>query len=166
LLRCRRRVIHNVIEEELVADELRYQQLPRRKAVATQTKSKVIRETENPFEDEEDNNQASSSRAPAPVPYGQTADTVQSFSQTRSSGFFGSSKKKGKHEQRPKRFNLEAEQEKMMATIAEATIAATNLMNTLKSINREKERISENQTAVQRFDQCKLLRRKIVRYVC
>jgi hypothetical protein len=154
------------------ADETRYQQLPRRKAVATQEKSKVIRETENPFGDDEDEaaNQASSSRTPAPLPYGQTSGTVQSFSQT-SSGFFGSSKDKKKKEKeknkkRSKVFNLEAEKEQMKSTIAEASIATTNLMNSLKSINREKERISENRTAAERFEVCKQLRRKILRYVC
>jgi len=53
----------------------------------------------------------------------------------------------------------------MKANIAEASIAATNLGNTLQSINREKERISDNQMAVQRFEACKKLRRKILRYV-
>ena len=63
-------------------------------------------------------------------------------------------------------FNLESEKEQMKATIADSSIAATNLMNSLKSINREKERISENRTAVERFESCKQLRRKVLRYVC
>lgn len=53
----------------------------------------------------------------------------------------------------------------MKSHIAEASMAATDLINTLQTINREKERISENQTAVQRFETCKQLRRKILRYV-
>lgn len=53
----------------------------------------------------------------------------------------------------------------MKAAIAESSIAATNLNNALQSINREKERISENSVAVARFEICKKLRRKILRYV-
>jgi hypothetical protein len=43
---------------------------------------------------------------------------------------------------------------------------STNLVNTLQSINRERERISENAQAVELFKACKLLRRRICRYVC
>jgi hypothetical protein len=39
-------------------------------------------------------------------------------------------------------------------------------MNTMRSINREKERISDNAVAVERFEECKQLRRRILRYVC
>lgn len=53
----------------------------------------------------------------------------------------------------------------MKSVIADSSIAATNLMNALQSINREVERISENQAAVERFEACKLLRRKVLRYV-
>ncbi len=53
----------------------------------------------------------------------------------------------------------------MKSHIAEALIAATNLTNTLQTINRERERISENQLALQRFEACKQLRRKILRYI-
>jgi hypothetical protein len=53
----------------------------------------------------------------------------------------------------------------MKVTIAESSMAATDLMNALQSINRERERISENRVAVQRFETCKQLRRKVLRYV-
>lgn len=53
----------------------------------------------------------------------------------------------------------------MKSVIADSSIAATNLMNSLQSVNREVERISENQAAVERFEACKLLRRKVLRYV-
>lgn len=97
---------------------------------------------------------------------------MQSFSHTKSSSasgsFFGSSskdKKKKDKRKKSKPFNLEAEKEQMKSVIAESSIATTNLLNTLQSINREQERISENAQAVQRFEACKLLRRKILRYV-
>lgn len=54
----------------------------------------------------------------------------------------------------------------MKTVIADASIASTNLLNALQSINREKERISDNHTAVQHFEACKQLRRRVLRYVC
>ncbi|KAI1801939.1 hypothetical protein F4811DRAFT_563601 [Daldinia bambusicola] len=164
-----------------------YKELPRRKQVVTQAKSKVLRETEqDPFRDSEDESeqtpvsptsptQASSSRQP--VTYPQPTQTVQSFSHVKStsasgsSSFFSSSpkdkkkkeKEKGKRKHKP--FNLEAEKDAMKVAIAESSIAATNLTNALQSINRERERISENATAVEQFEACKKLRRKILRYI-
>ncbi|KAI1758413.1 hypothetical protein F4782DRAFT_478052 [Xylaria castorea] len=171
-----------------------YKELPRRKQVVTQDKSKVLRETEqDPFRDSEDEAeqhqssppqqappqqappqqapQASSSRPP--VSYPQPSQTIQSYSHTRSSSgsgaFFSSSSKdkkkkdKGKKKSRP--FKLEAEKESMKVAVAESSIAATNLSNALQSINRERERISENAVAVERFETCKRLRRRILRYI-
>lgn len=145
----------------------------------------MIQETENPFHDSEDEAEAapknpspppqdssSSSSRPFPVAYPQPSSTVQSFSHTKSSSrsgssFFGSSKdkKKDKNKKKSRPFNLAAEKDAMKVAIAESSIAATNLSNSLQSINREQERISENATAVQRFEACKKLRRKIIRYV-
>ncbi|KAI1304009.1 hypothetical protein F5Y03DRAFT_180298 [Xylaria venustula] len=162
-----------------------YKELPRRKQVVTQDKSKVLRETEqDPFRDSEDEAeqpksspppttpQASTSRPP-PVSYPQPTQTVQSYSHTKApsgsgSFFSGSSKdkkKKDKSKKQPRPFKLEAEKESMKAAIAESSIAATNLNNALQSINRERERISENAVAVKRFEICKRLRRRILRYI-
>lgn len=151
-----------------------YKELPKRKQVVTQERSKVIRETDNPFGDDEDEqeqqSQASSSRAAPPPVNTSTPVTGQitSFSSITSKSskkkdkdHKKSSSKSGKH----RRFNLEAEKDQMKVTIAESSIAATNLSNTLQSINRERERISENALAVAHFETCKQLRRKILRYV-
>ncbi|KAI3321182.1 hypothetical protein HD806DRAFT_503214 [Xylariaceae sp. AK1471] len=161
-----------------------YKELPRRKQVVTQDKSKVLRETEqDPFRDSEDEaeqqqpspppqaSQASSSRPPAS--HSQPMQTIQSHNHARSSSgsgsFFSSStkekKKKDKSKKKSKPFKLEAEKESMKVAIAESSIAATNLSNALQSINREKERISENSAAVERFEVCKRLRRRILRYI-
>ncbi len=142
----------------------------------------MLRETEqDPFRDSEDEaeppqspqSQASSSRPP--VAYPQPSQTVQSFSHTKSTSgsgsFFSSSskdkkkKEKDKNKRKQKPFNLEAEKDTMKVAIAESSLAATNLTNALQSINRERERISENAAAVERFEACKKLRRKILRYV-
>ncbi|KAI0518079.1 hypothetical protein F5B22DRAFT_90531 [Xylaria bambusicola] len=161
-----------------------YKELPRRKQVVTQDKSRVLRETEqDPFRDSEDeaeqnkpsppaqaSSQASSSRPP--VSYPQPTQTIQSYSHTRSASGGGSlfsssskDKKKKDKNKKSKPFKLEAEKESMKAAIAESSIAATNLNNALQSINRERERISENAVAVSRFEICKKLRRKILRYI-
>ncbi|EEY21835.1 VHS domain-containing protein [Verticillium alfalfae VaMs.102] len=152
--------------------------LPKRKQAMTQERSKAVRETENPFgeEDEDEGRQTSpSGRAgeSSKAPYGKPASTVNSFSHTKSSSasgstsFFGSSKDKNKTKDKKgkkKPFVLEAEKENMKSDIAEASISTTNLNNALQTINREKERISDNALAVQRFEECKKLRRKILRY--
>ncbi|KAL2019184.1 hypothetical protein VTK56DRAFT_9984 [Thermocarpiscus australiensis] len=143
-----------------------YRELPRRKQVVTQEKSKVLKETENPFGDDEDDDRPSPagpskahSRGPS-LSNPPVTGTIQSFAYDPKE-----KKKKDKKSKKSKPFNIEAEKEQMKTHIAEASIAATNLLNTLQTINREKERISENQIAVQRFEACKQLRRKILRYI-
>lgn len=137
--------------------------------MVTQERSKVIRETDNPFGDDEDEQpppsqpQASSSRAPPP------STTTPVMSQASSFGYMHKSKKKDKDKKSSKKhrkFDLEAEKDQMKVTIAESSIAATNLNNALQSINRERERISDNSLALGHFETCKQLRRKILRYVC
>ncbi|RDL37001.1 uncharacterized protein BP5553_04434 [Venustampulla echinocandica] len=152
-----------------------YKELPRRKQVVTQDKSKVLRETEqNPFEadDEEE--------TPPPTHSRQTSlsQGQSSRSSPPSTSFFGptstvaASKKAKKEKEKEKKskkkqrvFNLEAEKETMKNCIAESSVASTNLLNALRLINREREQISENPAAVQHFEICKLLRRKILRYI-
>lgn len=151
----------------------------------TQERSKVLQETEaNPFGDEEEEEaaRAAQQRAQAaaspsaagpstPAPMTTTQMRGHSKSSSLSGSFFGSSsssdKKKDKDKAKGKRkpFNLEAEKGQMKTVIADSSIATTNLMNALQSINREKERISENPQAVQRFEECKQLRRRVLRYV-
>ena len=160
------------------------QELPKKKVAVTQERSKVIRETEeNPFgddEEEEARNAAqqraragsSSAAAAATTATPSTTTTTKTHKSSSSTGssFFGSSSKDKKKDKskssKRKPFNLEAEKEQMKSVIADATITSTNLMNTLQTINRETERISENQQAVERFEACKQLRRRVLRYVC
>lgn len=139
-----------------------------------------MQETEaNPFGDDEEEAATKAAQqpaaGPAEAPYGATTGTVQSFSHAKKpsasggSSFFSSSKSKEKNKAAKgkgrKPFNLEAEKEQMKSVIADSSIASTNLVNALQSINRERERISENRVAVERFDQCKQLRRRVLRYV-
>ncbi|KAF5012559.1 hypothetical protein FDECE_1383 [Fusarium decemcellulare] len=154
-----------------------HKELPKRKQAVTQERSKVLRETEeNPFVDDDEEAAAKAARDARNVPGPSNPSTAaQSFSHTHAKSasgtgsFFGGSKDKKKEKDKAKGkrkpFNLEAEKEQMKAVIADSSIAATNLMNALQSINREVERISDNQVAVERFEDCKLLRRKVLRYI-
>ncbi|TPX10265.1 uncharacterized protein E0L32_001462 [Thyridium curvatum] len=144
-----------------------YKELPRRKQVVTQERSKVIRETENPFGEEEEEAaraMAGPSSSRASPPSTQTTGRIESFS------YLGSSKDKKKKDKdrkgrKGKPFDLEAEKEAMKTTVADASMAATGLLNALQSINREQERISENQLVLDRFEACKSLRRRVLRYI-
>ncbi|CAK7237737.1 hypothetical protein SBRCBS47491_010108 [Sporothrix bragantina] len=161
-----------------------YKELPQRKQVVTQAQSRVVRETDNPFDDEEDEAEAAAAAAAArpgqpsssrPTPQTQTQPTgrVESFSSfsrdrdrdSRGASTKGSKDKDKRGKKSRKQFNLEAERPVMKATIADASMASTDLTNTLQTINREVERISENDAAIQHFEKCKLLRRKILRYI-
>ncbi|KAJ4393812.1 hypothetical protein N0V93_003027 [Gnomoniopsis smithogilvyi] len=148
-----------------------YKELPKRKQVVTQERSKVIRETDNPFGDDEDEPPApappvaesSSSRGPQlSTP---ATGQVSSFSYLSSKDKSSKKKDKKSKKSRHRKFDLEAEKDQMKVTIAESSIAATNLNNALQSINRERERISDNALAVAHFETCKQLRRKILRYI-
>ncbi|KAH8684255.1 hypothetical protein BGZ60DRAFT_162784 [Tricladium varicosporioides] len=151
-----------------------YKELPRRKQVVTQDRSKVLRETEqNPFED--DDEEQPSPPIPSHSRNTSLSQNQPSRSSQPSSSFFSptstviSSKKakkdKDKKKKKSKPFDLEAEKETMKGCIAESSVASTNLLNALKLINREREQISENENAVRQFEFCKLLRRKILRYI-
>ncbi|GAB0138317.1 hypothetical protein EsDP_00006553 [Epichloe bromicola] len=160
-----------------------YKELPKRKVAMTQERSKVIKETENPFGDDEEEQEEERAlalqqrqAAAGPSSRGQQ-DAWQSMasavdksnmmkapsSSSKSSGH-KKSKSKPKNKGR-KTFHFEEEKEKMKSIIAESSIASTGLMNSLQTINRERERISENRTAVQHFEACKTLRRRILRYI-
>ncbi|PQE25403.1 vhs domain-containing protein [Rutstroemia sp. NJR-2017a BBW] len=143
-----------------------YKQLPRTKKVVTQDRSQVLRETEqNPFHVDEDEEPA-----PAGPSHSRQSSLATSSRERAASIMSGTAKKSKKDKEQDKKrkhkpFNLAAEKETMKAAIAESSVASTNLLNALRHINREKERISENKAAQTHFDACKLLRRKILRYI-
>jgi LAS seventeen-binding protein 5 len=138
-----------------------YKDLPQSKR-PTQQQSKVLRETEINAQRQE--GQTSTSPPSSQGRKSSISNTVPSSSR----GAFSLSNKatpKEKSSQKKKAFNLEKEKPKMLEAIATASVASTNLLNTLKLINRENERISENEQAKGRFEQCKTLRRQILQYI-
>jgi hypothetical protein len=151
-----------------------YKELPRRKQTVTQDRSKVLRETEqDPFEDHEDDealpgpshSRNTSVTSPQTHPARPSQPPISLYSTPTVTK--KSKKEKGKkgNKKKAKAFNLDAEKDAMKATIADSSVASTNLLNTLRLINREREQISENKEATNRFEICKLLRRKILRYI-
>lgn len=63
-----------------------------------------------------------------------------------------------------KLFNFEKEKPQINQVITLASIEATGLLNAMKLINRENERVSENSNTLKRFETCKQLRRQTYRY--
>jgi hypothetical protein len=144
-----------------------YKQLPQTKR-RQPAQSRVVRETEEEAERENSPPEISpspnrSSRSGSSAGWQPQRPPVQ-LQSTGSSGssFFRSSKDK---KNRGKPFNLEKEKGQMLETIASANVASTNLINALKLINRENQRVSDNPECRNRFEICKGLRRQILRYI-
>ncbi|KAF9890195.1 putative actin patch assembly and actin polymerization protein [Aspergillus nanangensis] len=134
-----------------------YKQLPKRKQPATQAKAKVLRDSNN------------SSDPPmghtVSISAGNGPSTVLSDPKHKrgSSKSLKKEKKEKKHFNRS--FNFDKEKPEMLQTLASSSVASTNLLNSLKLVNRETHRVSEDAEVLNRFDTCKQLRRQILRYI-
>lgn len=146
-----------------------HKQLPQRKKPVRQDQSRVIRETErdveqDPFGNNDYQEAAASNTAASKLQRSPpTASSTSALSQASlaSAKDDKSKVKKSKH----KPFNLEKAKPQLLQVIASSSVASTNLMNTLKLINREHKRVGEDHEAIQRFEDCKLLRRQVLRYI-
>ncbi|KAG9675914.1 hypothetical protein KCU99_g5817, partial [Aureobasidium melanogenum] len=155
-----------------------YKQLPQKpRPRHSQAQSKVLRETEEDAREDP-------APTPPPAPAGghsrghsrsssavnASASTSRPVSLTPTPHYSfrdavkASTKKKDKNAATTK-FNFEKEKPNMIQSIAQASIASTNLLNGLQLINRENERVSDNPEVMNRFETCKLLRRNILRYI-
>ncbi|KAL9055806.1 MAG: hypothetical protein Q9162_003340 [Coniocarpon cinnabarinum] len=160
-----------------------YKQLPKRKK-PTAAQSRVVRENDqeaardNPFAapdaDAEAEEQARQSHARrgslAPQNSFLTGGEPSSNSRPRASSsasFFGSGgdKKDKKKKVKYVKFSLEKERPNMLQSIASANMASTNLLNALKFVNRETQRVSDVPEVVNAFEQCKKVRRSVLRYI-
>ena len=65
----------------------------------------------------------------------------------------------------PKVFDLAKEKSNMLSSIAGASVASTNLLNSLRHLNRETSLPSSDPDCLKRFETCKALRRQILRYI-
>lgn len=151
-------------------------QLPKRKKPVTQAQSRVLQETEreaneDPFGNEEDEEgpAASDLRGSASSPTTTSFPTnplpAVGLAPTPKLPKKPKSDKSSKKHKQSRTFNLEKEKPELLQTIASSSVASTNLMNALKLLNREKTRVSENAETVNRFETCKTLRRRILRYI-
>lgn len=145
-----------------------HKQLPQRKKPPRQENSRVVRETEeevqaDPFgnNDYRDASPPSSARRDS---YSSPL-TAATFSQGPSLAPLGKPEKSKRRKSKSKPFNLEKEKPQLLQAIASSSVASTNLMNALKLINREHKRVGEDPEALKRFENCKLLRRQILRYI-
>ncbi|KAF2149450.1 hypothetical protein K461DRAFT_296917 [Myriangium duriaei CBS 260.36] len=145
-----------------------HKQLPQPKRRPQQTQTKSLRETE--LEAEETTGSArghsrntSAASASGSSPLASRSNPVTLDSTPRTSLVTGKQKKN--KQQQAVKFNLERERPEIMQTIAQASVASTNLLNALQLINREHERVSENREVLNRFETCKNLRRLVLRYI-
>ena len=152
-----------------------HKQQPQRKKPARQDQSKVIRETEREVEEDpfgnNDYEEASSPTTPTKShqlqrsPPSTSSTAASGLSQGPLSSFKSDKSKPKKHHKHNKPFNLEKEKPQLLQAIASSSVASTNLLNALKLINREHKRVGEDPEAIKRFENCKLLRRQILRYI-
>ncbi|KAL4953655.1 hypothetical protein BDW69DRAFT_164767 [Aspergillus filifer] len=134
-----------------------YKQLPKRKQPASQAKAKVLREADKPNE----------------VPLGHTVSvsagsgpsTVLSSPKHKYTSSKSLKKEKKEKKILNRSFNFEKEKPEMLQTLASSSVASTNLLNALKRVNRETNRVSEDAEVLNRFETCKTLRRQILRYI-
>lgn len=150
--------------ERIVALE---KQLPKRKKQASQQTSKVLRETERDAQQDPYGYDVSvsSHNAPSLALRSPTTPGSSSSLPPSSPAKVVKPRRDRKNSKPPKPFNLEKEKTQLLQAIASSSVASTNLLNTLKHINRERERVSENPDALNQFETCKLLRRQILRYI-
>lgn len=170
---------HAYLKEPDMADLANlYKMLPRRPREVTKDTSMVLKETErDPFEDDEDN------AGTPPIPQKPTAGGSQgsqsspagpSDSQKKkssiSNSFFGSSERvssKGKTltEKKARKFDQAKERETMQRKIADSHVQSALLIDILRRINRQEERISENPEAIAQVAKVKRLRQYLRRYI-
>ncbi|QSS66400.1 VHS domain-containing protein, partial [Histoplasma capsulatum] len=137
-----------------------HKQLPQRKKPMNRQQSKVLKETEAQSESPIGHSVSiSAGNGPATILSSPTSSKTSRPSRSSISKIA----KDRSHRGNP--FNLEKERPEIMRTIASASVAGTNLLNSLKLVNRENQRVSENTEVMSQFDSCKNLRRQILRYI-
>lgn len=146
-----------------------HKQLPQRKKPARQDQSRVIRETErdveqDPFGNNDYQEVAPSNTTPSKLQRSPLSlSSASAISQGSLLSVKGDKSRTKKSNHKP--FNLEKAKPQLLQVIASSSVASTNLMNALKLINREHKRVGEDPEAIKRFENCKLLRRQILRYI-
>jgi hypothetical protein len=147
-----------------------YRQLPQRtRKPASKPQPKYL---SNDPEDMEDDSEEESGRSHEHRRTSSVEASSRRVSHSRTSSVEMTSPK---HEQRRKskpkkqqtvvKIDLVKEKPNIKETLAESGTAATNLTNALQLINREKELATDNNRATVCFNQCRALRRRVLRYI-
>ena len=151
-----------------------YNQLPKKARLPPQQRrdqSRVLRETEEDVRREEDEDLPLSTRNTTSVSSEPSLlrknnmPTAPAISLNTASTFGTRKVKKDKKAKGKPVFHLEREKPALLQAIAASSVAATNLNNALKLVNREDKRVSDDPEALSRFETCKALRRQILRYI-
>lgn len=144
-----------------------HKQLPQRKRPPKQENSRVVRETEREVQADPFGNNNYKDAAPLPSTQSSSyaSPAIASFSQGSGLTPVGAPEKSRRRKSKSKPFNLDKEKPQLLQAIASSSVASTNLMNALKLINREHKRVGEDPECLKRFENCKLLRRQVLRYI-
>ena len=149
-----------------------YKQLPQRKRNRPRQDDPSHRQAqmaEDPFGTEDGSqrersgslrNQMSSPQASAPSPF--ASPSAGSFSTSISAQPPKKDRRPSKDKVKP--FKFEKERTQITHVLTMSNIEATGLLNALKLLDREKERVSSNPAIRQRYDTCKTLHRQTLRY--
>lgn len=100
--------------------------------------------------------------------YGPAFDRSIDIKPSDGARYFSKKKRENKHSNKAeqnRRATIEVEHWALEYVVKQSSIATTRLLNSLWSIDRERERISENQIIMQYFQDCKQLRRRTLYYV-
>jgi LAS seventeen-binding protein 5 len=141
-----------------------YKELPKTKRPMPQ-QSKVVRETELDAENSSTPNSPASPSFTRSSRSGSLASPSRPSAFPMSSSSTSSSLFKRDKKTRAKPIDLTKEKPQLLETIASASVASTNLLNALKLVNREHGRVNEDAEVMNRFEQCKDLRRQVLRYI-
>lgn len=137
-----------------------YKQLPKRKQPATQAKAKVLREGSNSNRNEPPMGHVVS------VSGGSGPSTLLTSPKQKAKAKKDKKDKKlGLSSSSSRKFDLEKERPEILQALAASSVASTNLLNSLKLVNRETHRVSEDAECIHGFDTCKDLRHGILRYI-
>lgn len=74
-------------------------------------------------------------------------------------------RKNAKHAPKRPKFNLEKEKPMVLGAVAQANMAASNLVNACRLLNREVENVTENPRVQDCLDKAKAARRAVIRYI-
>ncbi|KAF4547635.1 VHS domain-containing protein 2 [Elsinoe fawcettii] len=140
-----------------------HKELPQAKR-RPQRQTKSLRETELPSEDERPPPKTHARNVSGGASGSSSSPKAKPPQDLNLGPLLGTSSKSSKKNKKMT-FNVEREKPQIMQTIAQSTIASTNLLNALQLINREHERVSDNPDVAQRFEMCKALRRKVLGYI-